>query len=43
LVSKLALIVFQKNLKMVGQNQTFAGGASINRPPFFVGEIIPFA
>ena len=23
---------------MVGQNQTFAEGASINRPPLFTGE-----
>jgi len=27
---------------MVGQNQTFAEGASINRPPLFTGENYPF-
>jgi len=26
---------------MVGQNQTFAKGASINRPPLFTGENYP--
>jgi len=27
---------------MVGQNQTFAEGASINKPPLFTGENYPF-
>jgi len=27
---------------MVGQNQTFTEGASINRPPLFTGENYPF-
>jgi len=27
---------------MVGQNQTFVQGASINRPPLFTGENDPF-
>ena len=27
---------------MVGQNQTFAEGVSINRPPLFTGENYPF-
>jgi len=27
---------------MVGSNQTFAKGASINRPPLFTGENYPF-
>jgi len=27
---------------MVEQNQTFAEGASINRPPLFTGENYPF-
>jgi len=28
--------------KMVGQNQTFVEGASINRPPLFTSENYPF-
>jgi len=27
---------------MVGSNQTFAKGASIDRPPLFTGENYPF-
>jgi len=27
---------------VVGQNQTFANGAFINRPPLFTGENYPF-
>ena len=29
-------------MKMSGSNQTFAEGASINRPPLFTGESYPF-
>ena len=33
---------FSKFSKMVGHNQTFAEGASINRPSLFTGENYPF-
>jgi len=36
------LIVIQIFSKMIRQNQTFAEGASIKRPPLFIGENYPF-